>query len=51
MKNLIESEDSHISERLGLEIKNVLKDIEDLQKSRELSIKKSNERSNINFKI
>lgn len=43
MKELIKSEDEPISAQLALEIKNLQKDIEDVQKSRNSRIKKSRE--------
>ncbi len=43
MKKLIISEDTHTEQQLGLEIKNIQKDIEDIQKTRNSRIKKSRE--------
>lgn len=43
MKDLVENEDMYESDLIGLEIKNILRDIDDLKKSREQRMKKRNE--------
>jgi len=45
MKNLVENESELESEYVGLKIKNILRDIDDIKKSREQRLKKSNERT------
>jgi hypothetical protein len=43
LKDLITSEDTYICEQLSIEIKNILKDIEDLKRTREITSRRMNE--------